>query len=189
MFLIFTCLPTYGDNILPPSFYNRMTVFYILISDSMPQDPFPQISFSFTLQNMVHVFLLSAEIAHPCFQIPSYPLQSPLLPPSDTVWWLRCRLDDRRMKVRCSDNSRDICLLPSAETGSDIQVIGEFLPLWQSAWCTNSEFNTRRCTYTFAYILMAWCLIKHRDSLTQHCVQFEFVLVVKLGLCVGVAGR
>jgi len=147
MFPIFTCLSTYAGNILPLSFYTLMTVFYILIFDSMPQDPFPPISFSFTLQNMVHVFLLSAEKAHLCFQIPSYPLHSPSLPPpppppkKNSVWWLRCRLDDRRMEVRCCDNSRDICLHTSAETGSEVQVIEEPLPHWQSAWFTNSSLT------------------------------------------------
>lgn len=127
---------------MPLSFDTLMTVFYILISDSMSQDPFPPISFSFTLQNMVHVFLLLAEKAHPCFQIPSYPLHSPPLPPqTQTVWRLRCRLDDRRMEVRCSHNSRDICLHLSVETGSEVQVIGESLPDWQIACCTTSSLT------------------------------------------------
>jgi hypothetical protein len=111
----------------------------LLYSIQCPQDPFSPISFSFTLQNMVHVFLLSAEIAHPCFQIPSYPLQSH--PQTQTVWWLRYRLDDRRMEVCGADNNRDICLRPIAETGSEVQVRGESLPQWQSAWCTNSSLT------------------------------------------------
>jgi hypothetical protein len=101
---------------------------------------------------MVHVFLLSAEEAHPCFQILSYPLHSPPFPTTQiqSVWRLRCRLDDRRMELRCSDNSRDICLYLRAQTGSEVQIIGEFLPHWQSAWCTNLSL-THGAALTFSH--------------------------------------
>ena len=70
------------------------------------------------------------------------PPPPPHLPPQNqSVWRLRCRLDDRRMEVRCSHNSRDICLHPSVEICSEVQVIGESLPHWQNAWCTTSSLT------------------------------------------------
>lgn len=76
---------------------------------------------------------------------------------------------------------------PSAETGSEVRVIGVFFPL-EERLGYEPEVNAWSYTSTVAYIFMAWCLFKHRDQLIQHCTQIEFVLDRKFGLCLGVAG-